>query len=68
MRLKAVAILLIIILSLLPMFMLYKYLQRVMRPRESMSRFLLWLLTNFILIFLYTFSIVFAIRLLFPKA
>jgi len=68
MRLQAVTILLIIIASLLPVYMLYKYLQKIMQPKESMRKFLLWLLVNFILIFGYTFLLVFAIKLLFPGA
>jgi hypothetical protein len=68
MKFKAVIILLIIIFSLIPAYMMYKYLQKVMRPKESMRLFFLWLLTNFILIFVYTFLIVFLIRLLFPGA
>jgi len=68
MKLKAVAILLIIIFSLIPVYMLYKYLQKVMRPKRSPGLFLLWLVTNFIVIFGYTFLVVFIIRLLFPGA
>jgi len=68
MRLQAVTILLIIIASLLPVYMLYKYLQKIMQPKESMRKFLLWLLVNFILIFGYTFLLVFVIKLLFPGA
>ena len=67
-RLKAFAILGIIVLSLIPVYLLYKYLQRVMRPRESMRRFLFWLLTVFLLIFAYTFVIVLLIKMIFPGA
>ena len=68
MKLKAIAILLIIVLSLIPFYQLYKYLQVAMRPKDSIQRFFLWLLTNFILIFAYTFLIVFIIKWLFPAA
>lgn len=68
MKWKAVIIVLIIILALLPMYALYQYLQRMMRPKESGSRFIGWLLLNFLLIFSYTFLVVFLIRLLFPGA
>jgi hypothetical protein len=68
MKYKAVAILLIIIFSLIPVYLLYKYLQKIMRPKESMGLFIFWLLTNFVLIFGYTFLVVFFIRLLFPGA
>jgi len=68
MKFKAVIILFIIIFSLIPVYMLYKYLQKIMHPKKSIGLFLLWLLTNFIVIFGYTFLVVFIIRLLFPGA
>jgi hypothetical protein len=68
MKLKAVLILLLIILSLLPAYALYQYLQRVIQPKESMRRFLAWLIIVLTLIFVYTFLVVFIIRLLFPQA
>ncbi|MEO7983150.1 MAG: hypothetical protein ABI688_03605 [Bacteroidota bacterium] len=68
MKFKALIILLIIIFSLLPLYALYKYLLKRLRPRESMTRFLCWLLANLILIFASTFLVVFVIRLLFPGA
>jgi uncharacterized membrane-anchored protein len=67
-KLKAVVILIIIIVSLLPVYMLYKYLQRVMKPRESMQRFLSWMLAVLALIFVYSFLLVFIIKMLFPGA
>jgi hypothetical protein len=67
MRLKAAAIISIILLSLIPMYMLYNYLQKVMRPRESMRQFLLWMLTVLLMVFIYTFLVVFVVRLLFPQ-
>lgn len=67
-KLKAISILLIIFFSLLPVYWLYKYLQKTMRPRESMRRFHCWLLVNFMLIFAYTFLLVFVIKMLFPGA
>jgi hypothetical protein len=67
-RIKAIAILGIIILSLLPVYLLYKYLQKVMRPRESMQKFLLWMLVMFFIIFAYSFLVVLIIKLLFPGA
>jgi hypothetical protein len=53
---------------LIPVYILYKYLQKKIRPRESMGRLLLYLATGSFLIFLYTFLLVFAIRMLFPGA
>ncbi len=68
MRLKALLILLLIVASLLPFYSLYKYLQRTMRPRESGRRFFSWLLLTLLLVFAYSFLIVFLIRLLIPPA
>jgi hypothetical protein len=68
MKLKALTILLLIVISLIPVYALYKNLQKMIRPRESGSRFLLYLLAVCILIFVYTFLLVFIIRLLFPGA
>ena len=67
-KLKAVAILLLIIFSLIPVYMLYKYLEKTMRPRESMKKFIFWLVTELALVFAYTFLLVFIIRMLFPGA
>lgn len=68
MKLKAVAILFIILVSLFPVYLLYEYLQKTMRPKESMRRFIFWLMTSFALIFAYTFLLVFIIKLIFPGA
>ncbi|MGQ0738183.1 MAG: hypothetical protein ACT4OJ_03910 [Bacteroidota bacterium] len=68
MKLKALMILVIIIVSLLPVYLIYKHLQRVMQPRASGRKFLLWLLTVLSIIFVYTFLLVLTIRLLFPGA
>jgi len=68
MRLKAIAILLLMFLSLLPVYMLYKYLEKIMRPRESLQRFFFWLVTVLAMVFVYTFLVVFIIKLLFPGA
>jgi 4-hydroxybenzoate polyprenyltransferase len=67
-KLKAAAVMGIILVSLIPVYLLYKYLQVKMRPRESGQRFFLWLLTCFVLIFGYTFLVVLTIKLLFPAA
>ncbi len=65
---KGLIILGIILVSLLPVYLVYKYLQRVMRPKESLQRFFLYLLVVFMLVFGYTFLLVFVIRLMFPGA
>jgi len=68
MKLKAIAILLIIILSLIPINWLYKYLEQKMKPRESSRNFFSWMMTILVIIFVYTFFVVFVIKILFPAA
>ena len=68
MKLKAIAILLIIIASLFPVYLANKYLQKVIAPRRSMLRLFLYLLTGFALIFGYTFLVVLIIKKIFPSA
>ncbi|MEO6611960.1 MAG: hypothetical protein ABIT05_11520 [Chitinophagaceae bacterium] len=68
MKLKGAIVLLIIVLSLIPVYGLYKYLARVTRPKESLQRFALWLFLVLALVFIYTFLLVFSIKMLFPGA
>ena len=68
MRLRAVVIILIIIASLIPVYSFNKYLQKVIRPKESLGRLMGYLLTGLVTIFVYTFLVVFIIRKLFPTA
>lgn len=65
---KSILIVGIILLSLLPLYGMYRKLQSVTRPKESLRRFLTWLLAVLTLIFVYTFLLVLLIRLLFPGA
>jgi hypothetical protein len=67
-KMKAIAILLIIIVSLLPVYLLYKWLELKMRPKESLGRFLLFMITVLAIIFSYTFLVVLLIHLVFPGA
>jgi phosphatidylglycerophosphate synthase len=68
MKVKAVVIMVAIILSLLPVYLANKYLQKIINPGDSLKKFLLYLAVVFALIFLYTFLLVFIIRLIFPDA
>ncbi len=68
MKLKAFIILSIILLSLIPVYLFHKYLQNILRPRESMQRLLLYLIAGFGLVFGYTFLIVLLIKTIFPEA
>lgn len=58
MRLRSLLILLILILSMVPVYYLNRWLQRVVRPRENAGRFFLFLLTNFVLVIVYTVLVV----------
>jgi hypothetical protein len=65
MKLKALAILFIILASLIPVYLFNRYLQKIIRPRVSMGRLFLYMLSGFLLVFAYTFLIVFVIKRLF---
>lgn len=67
-NLKAFALLVVIVCSLIPVYGAYKFLQKKMNPRESGRRFLLYLFAIFTLIFAYTFGLVFIIKYLLPGA
>ena len=67
-KLKALATLAIIIVSLIPVYLLYKYMQKVLRPGESAGRLFLYLFAGFALVFVYTFLLVFIIKEIFPEA
>jgi len=68
MKWKAVVILLIILVSLIPAYSINKYLQKTLRPGESLSKLLFYLLTSMLLVFIYSFLLVFIIKSIFPKA
>ncbi len=58
MKLRSLLILLVLILSMVPVYYLNRWLQRVMRPRENAGRFFLFLFANFVLIIVYTVLVV----------
>ena len=58
MRLRSLLILLIIGLAMVPVYFLNRWLQRLMRPRESAGRFFLFIFSNLLLILVYTVLIV----------
>lgn len=66
MRGRSLVILLLLLLSLLPMYYVNRWLQRVMRPRESAGRFFLFMFANFVLIIAYTVFLVGLIVRIFP--
>ena len=65
-KLKAVIVLLIIITAAIQIYTVNKYLQKVIRPRESFGRLLLFILAAMTLIFAATYVLVLTIRFLFP--
>jgi len=58
MRLRSLLILLVIGLALVPVYYLNRWLQRVMRPREAAARLFLFIMANFLLIVVYTITVV----------
>ena len=66
MKWRSLTILGILLLSLLPAFYINRWLQRSMQPRQSAARLFLFLLTNFVLVLVYTMFIVGLIVKLFP--
>lgn len=68
MRLKALFILFLVLISLVPVYFVNKYLQKITRPKESFGRLFLYFFTGLILAFGYTFLLVLMIKWLFPGA
>ena len=66
MKWRAILIFLVLLLALIPVYGINRYLQKVMRPRESAARFFLFLIANFVLIVVYTILLVGLILKLFP--
>lgn len=58
----------LILLSLLPLYLLYKWLQVKMNPRHSLPHFFGFMAVMFVIVFVYTFLLVFSIRFIFPGA
>ena len=67
-KLKGIIIIFIIGLALLPAWICIKWLEKKIRPRESGTRFFGYLVLMFLLVFVFSFLLVFGIRLLFPGA
>jgi hypothetical protein len=58
MKFRSLLILFILVLALIPVYYLNRWLQRVLRPRDSAGRFFLFLIANFLLVIVYTVLIV----------
>ena len=68
MKLRAVIIILILALSLIPPFYLDRALKRKLEPKRSALRFGLYMVIALSFVFFYTFLIAFLIIHLFPVA
>lgn len=66
MKLRSLLILLVVALALIPAFYLNRWLQKVLRPRESAGRFFLFLMANFLMIIVYSVLVVGIVVRLFP--
>lgn len=64
----ALLILLIIVVALVPLYYINRALQRLIRPRDTAGRFFLFLFANFLLVVVYTISIVALIVRIFPAS
>jgi hypothetical protein len=67
-KLKSIIVIVIILVSLIPLYWVNAYLQRKMKPRQSFGRLFSYLLLALLLIFAYTLLIVTIIRKLFVEA
>jgi len=66
-KFKALIILAIILVSLIPVYLTNKYLQKAIKPKESFQRLFLYVLSALLLIFVYSFLVVLVIRKLFAN-
>lgn len=56
------------LISVIPAYYLNRYLQKVIQPRQSFTRLMVYLLSGLALVFVYTFLIVKVILWLFPPS
>lgn len=63
---KAIIILVIILIALVPVYAGNKFLQKSIRPRESLLRLFAYLVCGMLLVFIFTTLLVFVIKLIFP--
>ena len=67
-RWKAILAMLFILIALIPVYMLNKFLQKVIKPRESLARLFLYLFSGMLTVFVFVAVMVLLIKLLFPEA
>jgi hypothetical protein len=66
MKLRALLILLLLILAIVPIYYFNRWMKRVVRPRENAGRFFLFLIASFVMIVVYTMLVVGMIVRIFP--
>lgn len=66
MKFRSLLILLIITLALIPVYYFNRWLQLVLRPKDSAGRFFLFLFVNFLMIVVYTVLMVGVVLRVFP--
>jgi hypothetical protein len=66
MKLRSFIILIVLVLSMILIFYANKLLQRRIQPRRTFLRFLIYIISAFAVIFIYTFFVVWIIAYLFP--
>ena len=65
-KLRSVLIILILAVLLIPVYYIYRWLQTVMKPRQSPAHLFLFLITCLLLVIRYTMFVVGLIAKLFP--
>lgn len=66
MKLRGLLILLVLALAMVPIYFVNHWLRKVMNPRENAERLFLFILTNLVLIIVYTMLVVGMIVRIFP--
>jgi hypothetical protein len=66
MKVRALLILLMLVVAMVPVYFFNRWLQRVMRPRENVGRLFLFMLANFAMVVVYTMLVVGMIVRIFP--
>ena len=66
MKSRSLIILLVLVASMVPVYYLNRWLNRVVRPRESAGRFFIFLFANFVLVIVYVVFVVGLIVEIFP--
>ena len=67
MKVRSLLILLVLISAVVPVYFLNRWMQRVLRPRDSAARLFLFIFGVFVLIIIYTILIVALIARIFPR-